>query len=151
MNDQPTFKTTIYDMITVNGRISKKLFQKLIEPKLEKLAKLEKKVFEQQLKISNDAIDRLNDDRDITIGVLEFVNKNLKEENQQLRQIIAETLPLARRYADNRSTYVPSLVNEAIDKALELNIDLIMGNDSQYARDGMLGDWNPKTKKFEKE
>ena len=112
---------------------------------------LQDKIRQQQLQISNDAIDRLNDDRDITIGVLEFVNKDLKEENQQLRQIIAETLPLARRYADNRSTYTPSLVNEAIDKALELGIKLHTGNDPQYARDGMLGEWNPKTKRFEKE
>lgn len=37
--DQPTIETTIYDYIEVNGRISKKLFQKVIEPKLEELVR----------------------------------------------------------------------------------------------------------------
>lgn len=112
---------------------------------------LQDKLREQQIQISNDAIDRINDDRDITIGVLELVNTQLKKENQQLKQIIRETLPLARRYAHNRSTFAPTAVNEAIDKALELGVELFNGDDPQYADDGDFGKWNPKTKKFEKE
>jgi len=34
--DQPTIHTDIYDMIMVNGRISKKLFQKVVEPSLDR-------------------------------------------------------------------------------------------------------------------
>lgn len=37
----PVFQTTIYDMISVNGRISKKLFAKVVLPNLEKIQKLE--------------------------------------------------------------------------------------------------------------
>jgi hypothetical protein len=35
--DLPLVETTIYNYIVVNGRISKKLFQKIVEPKLAEL------------------------------------------------------------------------------------------------------------------
>lgn len=79
------------------------------------------------------------------------MSKKLKEENQQLKKIIADTLWMARRYAHNRSTFAPSTVNEAIDLAaaygIEIDPDVDMG---MYADDGMLGKWNPETKNFEK-
>lgn len=37
INDLPLVETTIYDYIELNGRISKKLFQKIVEPKLAEL------------------------------------------------------------------------------------------------------------------
>lgn len=55
MNDHPTFETTIYDYIEVNGRISKKLFEKIVIPRLNKVKDLE-----QKLKI---AFEALNDHR----------------------------------------------------------------------------------------
>ena len=42
MNDQPIIETTIFDYIEVNGRISKKLVQKVIIPMLNELAELRK-------------------------------------------------------------------------------------------------------------
>lgn len=39
--NHPTIETTILDYIEVNGRISKKLFEKIVTPKLKKLEKLE--------------------------------------------------------------------------------------------------------------
>lgn len=72
------------------------------------------------------------------------------EENLKLRRIIQETLWMARRYADGRSTYAPGLVNENIMAALKLGIDLDGPTDPPYAKDGMFGEWNPETKRFEK-
>lgn len=69
---------------------------------------------------------------------------------EALENIVSQTLWMARRYADNRSTYAPSIVNECIDKALELEIDMSGPPEEIYARDGMFGSWNPQTKCFEK-
>jgi hypothetical protein len=41
MIEQPTFEASIYDYISVNGRISKKLFEKVVIPKLKKLNQVE--------------------------------------------------------------------------------------------------------------
>lgn len=37
---QPVFETTIFDLISVNGRISKKLFEKIVTPSLEEIESL---------------------------------------------------------------------------------------------------------------
>ena len=74
-----------------------------------------------------------------------------KKEINQLRYIIQETLWMARRYADGRSTYAPATVNECIMMAEKLNIDIAGPTEPPYAKDGMFGEWNPETKKFEKE
>ena len=68
-----------------------------------------------------------------------------------LEYIIRETLWMARRYADGRSTYAPTTVNECIDLALKLGIDLSGPPEEMYAKDGMFGEWNPKLQRFEKE
>lgn len=68
-----------------------------------------------------------------------------------LEHIIRETLWMARRYADGRSTYAPETVNKCIDKALELGIDLDGPPEEMYASDGMFGKWNTKLQMFEKE
>jgi hypothetical protein len=117
----------------------------------EKIKKLENTIRGQQLQITNDAIDRINDDRDIAIGVLELVNKDLKHENQILREVIRETLWMAKRYANGRSTFAPTTVNEAIDALLKLGVELRMDSEDLYVEDGMFGKWNPQKKGFEGE
>lgn len=73
------------------------------------------------------------------------------QEIEKLEHIIEQTLWMARRYADGRSTYAPSVVNECIDLALKLGIDLCGPPEDIYAKDGMFGEWNPNTQTFEKE
>jgi len=77
---------------------------------------------------------------------------NLESENLMLKQIIREILPLARRYAHNRSTYAPHIVNEAIDDMEKIGItiedDIEIG---KYCDDGMFGKWNKDRGCFEKE
>lgn len=46
INDQPTVETSIYDYIEVNGRISKKLFEKIIIPKLESITQKDARIAE---------------------------------------------------------------------------------------------------------
>lgn len=68
-----------------------------------------------------------------------------------LERIIRDTLWMARRYADGRSTFAPGMVNECIDLALELGIELDGPPEEMYAKDGMLGEWNPLLGEFENE
>ncbi len=69
-----------------------------------------------------------------------------------LATIIRDILWMARRYADNRMTFAPSTVNEAIDKAKALGIEIHGDVDvGMYARDGQLGSWNSEKQRFEKE
>ena len=42
----PYFTSTIYDYIESNGRISKKLFEKIVMPKLDRLIEIEKRLEE---------------------------------------------------------------------------------------------------------
>ena len=62
-----------------------------------------------------------------------------------MEEIIRETLWMARRYAHKRRTFAPTTINECIDSALELGIeikpDTVDGID-MYAEDGDLGTWN---------
>lgn len=68
------------------------------------------------------------------------------------KNIITVTLPMARRYAHNRCTYAPSIVNEAIDSALAMGIEINPEPDgSMYADDGNFGKWNPAQQRFSKE
>lgn len=77
--------------------------------------------------------------------------KLLEEEKQELKRIIKETLWMARRYADGRSTYAPEMVNKCIMSAEKLGISLEGPVDEPYAKDGMFGVWNPETERFENE
>lgn len=68
----------------------------------------------------------------------------LKQENKILKEICQVLYWQARRYADNRKTYAPSLCNRAIDKMRMLNIEVTEDNvlDGRiYANDGTLGEW----------
>ncbi len=64
---------------------------------------------------------------------------DIVKQNEQLRSIIQDILWMARRYASGRKTYSVKMINDAIDLALELGIDI--GSDStvggMYAKDGM--------------
>jgi hypothetical protein len=68
-----------------------------------------------------------------------------------LERIIKDTLWMARRYADGRSTYAPETVNKFIDLAIELGIDLDGPPEEMYARDGMFGEWDSKLGVFKNE
>jgi hypothetical protein len=69
-----------------------------------------------------------------------------------LLDVMREVIWMARRYADGRSTYAPSIVNEAIDyllsKGVMIEADASIG---MYARDGDFGVWNRERQRFEKE
>ena len=74
---------------------------------------------------------------------------------EQLEYIVSETLWMARRYANGRSTFAPSTVNECIDLVISLGVEGVKPVDGSsepcYAKDGMFRKWNPKTRQFEKE
>ena len=78
------------------------------------------------------------------------LNINRKKE---LEYIVRETLWMARRYAHNRRTFAASTVNECIDIALKLgiNIEYDEAENTMYADDGDLGKWNPDLQRFERE
>lgn len=82
--------------------------------------------------------------------------RKLKEENEILKEIIKDTLWMAQRYADGRSTYAPHLLNIAVHKLDELGLAHLHVGDSanenrRFARDGMFGEWCSVTKRFIKE
>lgn len=73
----------------------------------------------------------------------------MDRDNSVMRQIIADTLWMARRYAHNRFTYAPTTVNEAIDAAENLGIKITEDKEiGKYADDGQLGKWDIELKRF---
>lgn len=70
----------------------------------------------------------------------------MSDNERKLRYIIEQTLWMARRYADGRRTYAPSDLNQCIDLALSLGIDIkpdyIHEPATMYARDGDFGLWD---------
>lgn len=79
------------------------------------------------------------------------MSDDYKRQNEILRDIIRETLWMARRYANGRKTYAPRLVNKNIMLSRELNIDLDGPIEFEYAKDGTFGEWDSETKKFKGE
>ncbi len=77
--------------------------------------------------------------------------KQLQQENDTLRSIIANIWWMARRYADGRSTYVPGSFNQSIDLARMLGVKIDSDHGEIYAEDGMLGIWVPAIGGFVKE
>lgn len=82
--------------------------------------------------------------------------KKLKEENEILKEIIKDTLWMAQRYADGRSTYAPYTLNMAVHKLDGLGLAHLYVGDSanenrRFARDGMFGEWCAVTRRFIKE
>lgn len=55
---------------------------------IEEVQKLERKIRELKIVIGNNAIDKLNDNRDMQIRVLKDVNDDLKLENKKLKKKI---------------------------------------------------------------
>lgn len=64
-----------------------------------------------------------------------------------LERIVTDTIWMARRYAHNRKSYATSQLNEALDLAfllgIEIRDDVEIG---RYADDAMFGKWDPETK-----
>ena len=58
----------------------------------------------------------------------------MNKENEILRQIIIDTIWMARRYADGRFTYAPSMVNDALDMCKEMGLD-IRNDDTLHSGD----------------
>lgn len=77
---------------------------------------------------------------------------DLETENAILKECLKETVWMARRYCNLRSTYGPSVVNKIIDTLLGMKVniedDVTIG---RYAKDGMLGNWDPAAQLFERE
>ena len=79
----------------------------------------------------------------------------LEKENEVLRHIVENTLWMARRYADGRMSYAPSMFNQAVTKLIEIGQgDLFKGDPAEggkrYADDGMLGKYDPEQGTFVK-
>lgn len=68
-----------------------------LESLKSKINTLQNKVLQQQLQISNDAIDRLNDDRDIEITMLKTINETLNLEMYQAVSVIESLLPFLHK------------------------------------------------------
>lgn len=82
--------------------------------------------------------------------------KKLKEENEILKEIIRDTLWMAQRYADGRSTYAPHVFNMAVHKLdglglAHLHVGDPVENNRRFVKDGMYGEWCPVNKRFIKE
>jgi len=99
-----------------------------------------------KIKLIKDGLERMMELDKCDYGICMDAQNALHD----LQHIIEETLWMARRYADGRSTYAPETVNKCIDKALEIGIDLSGPPEEMYASDGMFGEWNPELKIFEK-
>jgi hypothetical protein len=67
-------------------------------------------------------------------------------EISQLVYIIRETMWMAGRYANMRSSYSPGMFNEALTLAYRLGV--IDRKDVPYAVDGMFGTWNETLGRF---
>jgi hypothetical protein len=82
--------------------------------------------------------------------------KQIEEENQALRYIIAQTLWMARRYADNRSSYAVGMLNDAVHELDRAGLSHLFTGDpaedyKRFADDGMFGRYDSETRTFKKE
>lgn len=82
--------------------------------------------------------------------------KQIEEENQALKYIIAQTLWMARRYADGRSSYAVGMLNDAVHELDRAGLSHLFTGDpaeeyKRFADDGMFGKYDPETKRFNKE
>lgn len=82
------------------------------------------------------------------------MDKNQSVRERQLEKIIRDIMWAARRYANNRRTYAPTMINEAIALALELGVDIApdtVDGIEMFCNDGDYGKWNKEKRRFEKE
>lgn len=81
--------------------------------------------------------------------------KQIEEENEALRYIVAQTLWMARRYADGRSSYATAMFNDSVYELDRAGLAHLFTGDpaedyKRFADDGMLGKYDPKTRTFNK-
>lgn len=98
----------------------------------------------------NEIRERLNKMMELS-GCDETTCRDIQNIIRDLEHIVKETLWMARRYADGRSTYAPGLVNECIDLAIKLEIDLHGPPEELYAKDGLLREWDRERGEFKNE
>jgi hypothetical protein len=82
--------------------------------------------------------------------------KQIEEENQALKYIIAQTLWMARRYADGRSSYAVGMLNDAVHELDRTGLSHLFTGDpaedyKRFADDGMFGKYDSTTRTFKKE
>lgn len=82
--------------------------------------------------------------------------KQVEHENEVLKDIVKNTLWMARRYADNRSSYAPAVFNFAVHDLDALGLAHLHAGDpadngKRFADDGMFGKYDPVLKDFIKE
>ena len=66
--------------------------------------------------------------------------KDIIRENETLRRICANFQWMARRYADGRSTYAVSMLNDNTYLLLNMGVQLTVGAEKKiFAQDGMFG------------
>lgn len=82
-----------------------------------------------------------------------FSDRRTYELDNSLYSIIENTMWMARRYADGRSTYAPTDFNNAVHLLDELGLQDLLREDNgeRFANDGGFGKYNPTLRKFEKE
>jgi hypothetical protein len=64
----------------------------------------------------------------------------LRMENRNLKKALKDTLWMSAEYAEKSGIFAPYIVNRAIDTAKRFNIQI----KPYYARDALLGSWDPK-------
>jgi len=82
--------------------------------------------------------------------------KKIEQENEVLKYIIAQTLWMARRYADGRSSYAVGMLNDAVHELDRAELSHLFTGDpaedyKRFADDGMFGRYDPETRTFKKE
>ena len=70
-------------------------------------------------------------------------------ETEVLKRIIEDTLWMAQRYADGRSTYAVGMFNNAVHALDGIGLGGLFKADKRFADDGMYGRYNPETRRHE--
>ena len=73
--NQPIYETSILDLITINGRISKKLFVKVVLPQINEINNLQ----------------QINKSLEVEIGVYKANERLLKQRISELEEVMMET------------------------------------------------------------
>lgn len=81
--------------------------------------------------------------------------KLTKQQQKALLQIVADTLWMARRYADKRSSYAVQTFNDSVHLLDEVGLSELLTGDpaeggKRFADDGMFGAYDPATKRYTK-
>ena len=79
------------------------------------------------------------------------VKDAIKDANEieVLKRILEDTLWMAQRYADGRSTYAVSMFNNAVHALDGIGLGGLFKADKRFADDGMYGSYNPETRRHE--